>query len=96
MQKFFLELWDELQHRARQRSSENVVAGSLTVQDVAERTSSAVGSDGEPGALFDETAGAYRKLRVRTEEIIIDLLSKTMRDALRPYSKMYAEMNQIP
>ncbi|KAI9785874.1 MAG: hypothetical protein M1816_008201 [Peltula sp. TS41687] len=85
---FFLELWDELQQRARQRSSGNVVAGPLTVRDVAERTSSAVGSGGETGALFDETASAYRKLRIRTEEIIIDFLNKTMRDALRPYSKI--------
>ena len=63
--------------------------GPLTREDIAERTSSAVGSDGESGALFDETAAAYRKLGVRTEEMLVDLLKKTLRDPLRAYSKMY-------
>jgi hypothetical protein len=57
----------------------------MTVADVAERTSSAVGSDADTGALFDETAGAYSRLRIRSEGIIIDLLSQNMREALRPY-----------
>ncbi|KAI9748701.1 MAG: hypothetical protein M1815_003029 [Lichina confinis] len=84
---FFLELWEELQTRARQNTGENLV-GPLTREDIAERTSSAVGSDGESGALFDETAAAYRKLGVRTEEMLVDLLKKTVRDPLRAYSKI--------
>ena len=83
-----MELWDELQTRARQNKGENLV-GLLTKEDIAERTSSAVGSDGESGALFDETAAAYRKLGVRTEEMLVDLLKKTVRDPLRAYSKMH-------
>ena len=62
----------------------------MTVADVAERTSSAVGSDADTGALFDETAGAYSRLRIRSEGIIIDLLSQNMREALRPYRHMYS------
>lgn len=57
----------------------------MSVADVAERTSSAVGSDADTGALFDETAGAYSRLRIRSEGIIIDVLSQNMREALRPY-----------
>ncbi|KAL0260604.1 hypothetical protein SLS55_004294 [Diplodia seriata] len=83
---FFLELWDELQDRARRRRSSNL-AGPLSVAAVAERTSSAVGSDDADatGALFDETAGAYNRLRVRSEAIIADQLAYNVREALRAY-----------
>ena len=60
----------------------------MSIEDVAERTSSHVGSEGESGALFDETAGAYRRLRVRTEGIIQDLLIHDMREALRAYGRI--------
>lgn len=76
-----------MQSRARQNAGKNL-AGAMTTEEVAERTSSAVGSDGDFGALFDETAGEYRKLCVRTEEMMVDLLIKTMKDPLRPYSRM--------
>lgn len=78
---FFLDLWDELQQRARQASS----IGPMSVDEVAGRTSSTVGSDGEGGALFDETAGWYSRLRIRSEKIITDTLNSNVREALRPY-----------
>lgn len=84
---FFLELWDELQDRARGRVNKNV-AGDMTIQDVAQRTSSAVGKDKDTGALFDETANAYHRLRIRAEGIIIETLTKNVRDALKPYGRI--------
>lgn len=60
----------------------------MSVADVAERTSSAIGGDGDGGALFDETAGWYFRLRVRSEKIITDTLSNNVREALRPYRHM--------
>lgn len=60
----------------------------MSIEDVAERTSSHVGSESDTGALFDETAGAYRGLRVRSEGIIQDLLIYTIREALRPYGRI--------
>ena len=86
--KFFLELWEELQSRARRNSGKKILAGSLTAEEVAERTSSAVGSENDSGALFDEIAEAYRKLRNRSEEMIIDTLNRTVREGLRSYSRM--------
>lgn len=85
---FFLELWDELQDRARRNTSGKGLAGPMSVEDVADRTSSAVGSEEDNGALFDETAGAYRRLRVRTEGFIQDLLIQNSREALRPYGRI--------
>jgi len=84
---FFLELWDELQFRARSRSG-RTVAKDMTVEDVAGRTSSVVGSADDSGALFDETATAYRRLRIRTEGIMQDLLSHDVRQSLRPYGRI--------
>ncbi|KAF2175042.1 hypothetical protein K469DRAFT_703365 [Zopfia rhizophila CBS 207.26] len=79
--EFFLDIWEELQDRARRASN----IGDMTVADVAERTSSAVGLDGDGGALFDETAGWYSRLRIRSEKIITDTLNSNVREALRPY-----------
>ncbi|KAF2685769.1 RINT-1 family protein-like protein [Lentithecium fluviatile CBS 122367] len=78
---FFLDIWEELQDRARQASS----IGNMTISDVAERTSRSVGESCDGGALFDETAGWYTRLRIRSEKIITDTLNTNVREALRPY-----------
>jgi RAD50-interacting protein 1 len=87
---FFLELWADLQDRARNRETISSKLGGL--QEIQEKTSSAVGgddSDGElEGALFDETAAAYHRLRVRSEAIIVETLTYNAREALRPYGKI--------
>lgn len=86
---FFLDLWDELQDRARGNTSKKNIFGSMSIEDVAERTSSTVGShDDNSGALFDETAGAYKRLRVRTESIMQETLIHHLRESLRPYSRI--------
>ena len=84
---FFLDLWDELQDRARRSTGKNL-AGPMSVEDVAERTCSTVGSEEDSGALFDETAGAYRRLRIRTENVIQDMLIYSIRESLRPYGRI--------
>ncbi|KAK7193189.1 RINT-1 family protein [Paraphaeosphaeria sporulosa] len=78
---FFLDIWDELQDRARRAGN----IGAMSVADVAERTSKAVGGDSDGGALFDETAAAYSRLRIRSEKIITDTLNSNVREALRAY-----------
>lgn len=71
---FFVELWMGLQDRVRQnRDDGRHVAGSMSVEDVASRTSQAVTNENgrttnnqhanSDGALFDETASAYHYLR---------------------------------
>lgn len=37
------------------------------------------------GALFDETAAAYARLRAKTENVMADLLGQATRDALKAY-----------
>ena len=89
---FFLELWEDLQTRARNRDSISSKLGGL--QAIQQKTSSAVGgdaADGEmQGALFDETGAAYRRLRIRSENIIVETLTYNIREALRPYGRLGA------
>lgn len=96
---FFVELWSELQERVRQnKDGGRNVAGSMSVADVASRTSQVVAnghhSSGQgassDGALFDETASAYRRLRLRSESILTSTLISNTQSALKPYVRMSA------
>lgn len=81
-----MDIWEELQDRARGPTS-NI--GTMTVADVAGRTSKKVESDDtDAGSLFDETASWYARLRDRSEKIIMDTLNSNVREALRPYRHM--------
>ncbi|RMD41438.1 hypothetical protein DV735_g3685, partial [Chaetothyriales sp. CBS 134920] len=75
---FFLELWEELQDRARANAGSNTrtVGQDLTVDAVAAKTSD--------GALFDETAASYRRLKEAAEAEILRLLEINVRDATQP------------
>ncbi|KAM5487134.1 hypothetical protein McanMca71_000294 [Microsporum canis] len=89
---FFLELWYELQDRvARQSHTGKPVAGVMSVSEIAARTSSSVANnhdhpeDETEGALFDETATAYRHLRMRSESIIQTTIVSSVQASLRSY-----------
>jgi len=86
---FFLELWDELQDRARRNTGAGGTVGrDLKVQDVAAKTSSTIkNEESDGGALFDETATVYRRLRERSEAEIIRALDTNVRNALRSYTR---------
>lgn len=94
---FFVELWSELQERVKlNKESGRNVAGPMSVEDVASRTSQTIADNGNneapntasDGALFDETASAYRRLRLRSESIITSTMTSNALSALKPYSRM--------
>jgi RAD50-interacting protein 1 len=73
------------------------VAGTLTVAEVAAKTSTSLNSgpstpageeEFESGALFDETASAYARIRTRTEGIMSELLNNNVRQSVVPYTKI--------
>ncbi|EXJ61845.1 hypothetical protein A1O7_02275 [Cladophialophora yegresii CBS 114405] len=100
---FFLELWDELQYRAKANSGGNgagSVGTGLRVEDVAEKTSATIKANGTGdddddadlegsggSGLFDQTASAYRRLRERSEEEMLRFFDVNLKAALRPYAK---------
>jgi RAD50-interacting protein 1 len=96
---FFLELWEELQDRARTNAdgSNGSLGRDLRVDQVASKTSSTI-KNGHPdaaletegGALFDETANAYRRLKTQCETEILRLLDINVHDAVVPFAQVDA------
>ena len=92
---FFLELWDELENRARRNAGANGSVGrGLNTMEVASKTSASIkgnADDGEDamsgGGLFDETASSYRRLRERAEAEIVRLLESNINGAMRQFSR---------
>lgn len=91
---FFVELWNDLQYRAKSREQSKPVAGSFMISDIASKTSATLetGEDADmggtaTGALFDETATAYARLRSRSEEVLMNTVTSAFRDQLRPYAR---------
>jgi hypothetical protein len=91
---FFLEMWDELQDRASgKRGLHTQVGRGLSMEDVAAKTSatiSATGEDaglGDGGALFDETAASYRRLKERAEAEILRALERDVRNGMAAFTR---------
>ncbi|CAD0106989.1 unnamed protein product [Aureobasidium uvarum] len=86
---FFLEIWEELQYRALKKID---IKGDLDMAEIAAKTNAAINDAGEnqelEGALFEQMAAAYRRLRLRSEEVICDTLIYHTRDVLRPYARI--------
>ncbi|PIA91630.1 hypothetical protein CB0940_09579 [Cercospora beticola] len=84
---FFLELWDEMNNRHKSTETANNRIGSWS--ELQQKTSSALGAENEgglEGALFDETASSYHRLRARSENVLIETLKYDVQQALKPYS----------
>ena len=102
---FFLELWDELQHRAR--GHERVSSGlgaNLNLNEVAAKTSNTIVmkdddvQETDGGALFDETAATYRRLREGAESQIVRAVEVNIRNSIKPFVEMEgrATLSQPP
>ena len=99
---FFLNLWDELQYRAKANSGVNTSVGDdLKVDDVAAKTSAIIKSggsdtdaDSDGSGLFDKTALAYRRLREQSEEEILRALDVNLRGSLKSFAK-YAQWSSL-
>ncbi|KAI1324511.1 RINT-1 family protein, partial [Xylariaceae sp. FL0255] len=84
-EEFFVILWDELQERARKNSDQDTLAGGMSHDDVKDRISSSVGSDGDGGILFDETIAAYGFRRKTAEDYLVAALIHSHQKSFRPY-----------
>ena len=68
-----MEIWDQLQDRAKFTRVEDNLVGNMTYTEVKDCTSGAVGSE-EEGAVFDVTINDYERLRDNAETLIINTL----------------------
>lgn len=87
---FFLDLWEELQYRSTHAGQ---IKGDLSMMEIASKTSSTINdqhdtADELQGALFDETAASYRRLRIRSEQVIVDTIDYELRNSLRSYARV--------
>lgn len=81
---FFVDLWCELQRRAKKVGIDDDLADQMSYEDVKSSTSTAVGSE-EEGGLFDETIASYVLRRDHAERLISEALKYAITPALRPY-----------
>jgi RAD50-interacting protein 1 len=79
-----VDLWDELQRRARKTDIEDNLAGPMSYADVKSSTSVSVGSE-EDGALFDETITAFKKRRDHAEGLMAEAIKYAFPSSFRPY-----------
>jgi hypothetical protein len=82
--KFFVELWEELQKKAKKTDLEDNLAGPMSYTDVKNSTSASVGSD-EDGGVFDETSTAFQKRRDHSELLMVEAIKYAFPGTLRPY-----------
>lgn len=81
---FFVELWNELQVRAKNTGREDNLAEQMSYEDVKSSTSAAVGSE-EEGGLFDETIRSYRYRRDHAERLMTESIKYALVPSLRGY-----------
>jgi hypothetical protein len=85
---FFLDMWTELQQRVGGNSTrQSAISRDMDMARVGEITSTSLGTeDGElNGAMFDETAAHYQRLRVRCENLIVEVVNNQVEKALDSY-----------
>jgi len=85
---FFLALWRELQER--RSTAADAASPPSPLFDAGSSSGTGGGGGAGDGALFDETAAAYARLRSRAEHLLTDALCASLRDALRPYARLAA------
>ncbi|TAQ87617.1 hypothetical protein B7494_g4067 [Chlorociboria aeruginascens] len=83
-EEFFVDLWDQLQGRAKVLSVGDNLAGPLSYAEVKDCTSDAVGS-GEEGSVFDVTIKGFTAIRNRAEEYIIQAIKSALPASFRSY-----------
>ncbi len=81
---FFVDLWNELQVRAKRSGSDDNLAERMSYDEVRSSTSAAVGSGGD-GGLFDETIASFKRRRDHAERLMTESIKYALGQALRGY-----------
>jgi hypothetical protein len=82
--QFFIDLWDELQSRAKTTDINDNLAGTMSYTEVKDSTSTAVGSDAE-GSVFDVTIAGFGHLRNRAEDFVLQALNYDFSGSFKHY-----------
>ena len=82
--QFFVELWEELQNRAKTTNVKDNLAGSMTYAEVKDVTSDAVGSESE-GSLFDVTINNYKSIQNKADNLIEQAIKYSFSTIFKQY-----------
>jgi hypothetical protein len=81
--KFFLELWEQLQSGPQ---SSTAKSGSMSFDEVKDRTSSAMGG-GDDGGVFDEMITAYSHRRRAAQDLLVSALAESHSKPFTTYGR---------
>lgn len=82
--QFFVDLWDQLQDRAKVTEVDANLVGEMTYGEVKDCTSSAVGSE-EEGSVFDVTIDNFQRLLKKSESLLIEGVKSSFQISFRQY-----------
>ena len=84
---FIVDLWQELQERAKRTSEDGNLAGPISYAVVKESTSVDVGTDSEGGSVFDVTITGFDGLRIKSTELLIQALTYSFPSMFLQYTR---------
>ncbi|PHH62196.1 hypothetical protein CDD82_2027 [Ophiocordyceps australis] len=84
-EEFFAQLWQELQARNAQGTSQDGSTGILHQEGIQGRVPNGAGRDSKDSGIFDETAAAYIGRRKAAEKLLVGALADSHTKAFRAY-----------
>ncbi|PHH58852.1 hypothetical protein CDD81_4272 [Ophiocordyceps australis] len=84
-EEFFAQLWQELQVRHAQGTSQDGSTGILYQEGIQGRVPNGAGRDSQDSGIFDETAAAYITRRKAAEKLLVGALADSHTKAFRAY-----------
>jgi hypothetical protein len=82
--QLFVDLWATLQDRAKDTEADNRLAGDMTLNQVKQHTSRALGTPSE-GSMFDIYIDLYNRYRDKIELHIKEALQNSFPQSFKPY-----------
>ncbi|CZT42701.1 related to Rad50-interacting protein 1 [Rhynchosporium secalis] len=83
-EEFFIDMWEDLQERAKDTTRSTKLAGEMSYKEVRDSTSDAMGSESE-GAVFDKTIESFEKLRETAEAYITQAIKYSFPVSFKQY-----------
>ncbi|KAG4437008.1 hypothetical protein IFR05_007512 [Cadophora sp. M221] len=83
-EEFFIDMWEDLQERAKDTDGNANLAGEMSYNEVRDSTSDAMGSELE-GAVFDKTIESFEKLRQMAESYITQAIKYSFPVSFKQY-----------
>ncbi|KAG9231031.1 RINT-1 family protein-like protein [Amylocarpus encephaloides] len=81
---FFVELWNQIQDRAKTTGHDDILAGTITLGGIKRSTSRIIGSQDE-GSVFDVSIMNFEHLRKQTEDLLTQAIQYAFPSTFNQY-----------